>query len=91
MKARKPSPEECKQEAITLVTEQGMRPRQVARALDSNIDTLQRWLRLARTPAPASSAPSPAERARLRRENEQLRMERDILQKAIGIFSRMPQ
>jgi hypothetical protein len=29
--------------------------------------------------------------ARLRRENEQLRMERDILKKAIGIFSQMPQ
>ena len=28
---------------------------------------------------------------RLRRENEQLRMERDILKKALGIFSRMPE
>jgi transposase-like protein len=32
-----------------------------------------------------------AELARLRQENDLLRMERDILKKAIGIFSRMPQ
>jgi transposase-like protein len=29
--------------------------------------------------------------ARLRRENAQLRQEREILKKALGIFSRMPQ
>lgn len=92
MNARKPYPEEFKQEAVKLVTEHGMRPSQVARDLDINIDTLQRWLRLATSSLPAAgAAPSAAERARLRRENEQLRMERDILKKAIGIFSRMPQ
>jgi transposase len=39
--------------------------------------------------APASS--SAGEVARLQREIERLRMERDILKKALGIFSRMPQ
>jgi len=34
--------------------------------------------------------PGNGELARLRRENDQLRMERDILKKALGIFSQMP-
>ncbi len=93
MKKRKPYAEEFKQEAVKLVTEQGMAVTQVARDLDVSLDTLQRWLRAARSPAnPTSDASTPsAELVRLRRENEQLRMERDILKKALGIFSRMPQ
>lgn len=92
MNAGKPYPEEFKQEAIKLVTEQGMGPSQVARDLGIGLDTLHRWLRAARPPVEgATDAPTDtAELVRLRRENEQLRMERDILKKAIGIFSRMP-
>jgi transposase len=49
------------------------------------------WVRAAEG-APAATPPSDtAELTRLRRENDQLRMERDILKKALGIFSRMPQ
>jgi transposase len=42
--------------------------------------------------APASSAPADlaAENARLRRDLERARAERDILKKAIGIFSETP-
>lgn len=44
--------------------------------------------------AASPSAPSPADQAaevaRLRRELERTRMERDILKKAVGIFSEMP-
>ena len=44
--------------------------------------------------ATAPSGPSPADQAaevaRLRRELERTRMERDILKKAVGIFSEMP-
>jgi transposase len=40
---------------------------------------------------PSAAPISASELAQLRRENEQLRLERDILKKAIGIFSRMPQ
>ncbi len=42
--------------------------------------------------APASPAPADlaAENARLRRDLERARAERDILKKAIGIFSEMP-
>lgn len=93
MKPRTPYSEECKQEAIKLVTEQGMRRSQVARDLGIDPETLRRWLEAGAAPA-APNAPAAAvadEVARLRRENEQLRMERDILKKAVGIFSRMPQ
>ena len=92
MKRRKPYAEEFKQEAVRLVTEQGMGVTQVARDLDVSLDTLHRWLRATRQAASATiEAPSQAaERARLKREVEQLRMERDILKKALGICSRMP-
>jgi transposase len=39
----------------------------------------------------STSSPDPtAEIARLRRENDRLRMERDILKKAVAIFSEPP-
>jgi transposase len=93
MKTRKPYSEEFKQQAVKLVTEQGMGVTQVARDLDVSVDTLHRWLRVARSAStpPVDASTSSVELARLRRENEQLRMERDILKKALGIFSRMPQ
>jgi transposase len=84
--------DEFKQEALKLVNEQNMRPSQVARDLGIDGDTLRRWLRdHERTPAELASSSAAAELTRLRRENDQLRMERDILKKALGIFSRMPQ
>jgi transposase len=93
MGSRKPYPDEFKQEAVRLVTEQGLPASRVARDLGIDPETLRRWVR-AQVPdagASADQVPTAAELARLRRENEQLRMERDILKKAIGIFSRMPQ
>lgn len=93
MKTRKPYAEEFKQEAVRLVTEQGMAVTHVARDLDISFDTLHRWLRQARKASEvATDPPTPtAELVQLRREVVQLRMERDILKKALGIFSRMPQ
>jgi transposase len=94
MKRRKPYAEEFKKEAVKLVTEQGMGVTHVARDLDVSFDTLHRWLREARSatnPATTDDGVSNQEIARLKREVEQLRMERDILKKALGIFSRMPQ
>jgi len=96
-RSRKPYPAEFKQEAVRLLKEQHLPRSQVARDLGIDAETLRRWAReLAPDTAGTgdiSSAPpvSTAELARLRRENEQLRMERDILKKAIGIFSRMPE
>lgn len=93
MGRRTPYSDEFKQEAVKLVRDQGMRPAQAARDLGVGADTLRRWLDETAPPSAHHSTPqvSGAELARLRRENEQLRMERDILKKALGIFSRMPQ
>lgn len=83
--------DECTQEAIKLATEQGLTRKQVARDLGIDPQTLRSWLRAAEGVSAATPAADTAELARLRRENDQLRMERDILKKALGIFSRMPQ
>jgi transposase len=96
-RSRKPYPDEFKQEAVRLLSEQRLPRSQVARDLGVDPETLRRWARELTTDSGVSQdgATTPpvsaAELARLRRENEQLRMERDILKKAIGIFSRMPQ
>ena len=96
-RSRKPYPDEFKQEAVRLLKEQRLPRSQVARDLGVDPETLRRWARELSPDATGvqdtAAAPvvSAAELARLRRENEQLRRERDILKKAIGIFSRMPQ
>jgi transposase len=96
-RSRKPYPDEFKQEAVRLLREQRLPRSQVARDLGIDPETLRRWARdLAPDNAGAQHTPpappiSSAQLARLRRENEQLRMERDILKKAIGIFSPLPQ
>jgi transposase len=96
-RSRKPYPDEFKHEAVRLLREQRLPRSQVARDLGIDPETLRRWARELSPDAAgaqdAATAPvvSAAELARLRRENEQLRMERDILKKAIDIFSQMPQ
>jgi len=101
-RSQKPYAPEFVQEAVRLVVEGGMSRTQVAQDLGVSVDTVARWVLRAQytatSPSPSSSvAPSStpvsehAELARLRRENDQLRMERDILKKALGIFSQMPQ
>ncbi len=94
MSGHKPYTQEFKIEAVKLVTDQHLRATKVARDLGVDPQTLQRWLHaLAPAPEqpPAATGSAAAELARLQREVEVLRQERDILKKAIGIFSRMPQ
>jgi transposase len=77
MGTHKPYPAGFKQEAIRLVTEQGMAISQVARDLGIAAETLRRWVQ-AQTPTTPDAdalASSAAELTRLRRENEQLRLE----------------
>jgi transposase len=68
---------------------------QVAREMGIDVQTLRTWIKQLHMNGdrafPGSGHPQDDEVVRLRRENEQLRQERDILQKALGIFSRMPQ
>src|SRR5215213_4220630 len=95
MSGHKSYSQEFKLEAVKLVTDQGLTPHKAAHDLGVDPQTLRRWLReLAPTSeqVPAAAAPgAAAELSRLRREVEVLRQERDILKKALGIFSRMPQ
>ena len=79
------------------MTEQQPNRSQVARDLGGDSGTLRAWVRelapvrgVSLNIAPAASV-SATELLQLRREDEHLRMERDMLKKAIGIFSRMPQ
>jgi transposase len=95
MTTRKQYSREFKLETVKLVTEGGMSRAQVARDMGIDVQTLRKWMKqLAANGAqafPGHGHPQDQELVRLRRENEQLRQERDILKKALGIFSRMPQ
>ncbi len=95
MPTHKPYAREFKIEAVKLVTERGLPRTQVARDLGVDVTTLRRWIAALEAEGEPTFAkqnqPRDDEVARLRRENEQLRQERDILKKAVGIFSRIPQ
>ncbi len=85
--------EAFKREAVRLVVEEGMSGAQVERDLGISPSLVQRWRRLLkedkRTPFPGSGyqRPEQAELTRLKKENNRLRRERDILKKAMAIFS----
>jgi transposase len=87
--------EEFKAEAVRLMREQGLPISQVSRDLGVEAGVLRRWRRQHEGLPPRSSsgkptmppALEPEELRRLRRENEQLRLEREILKKALGIFT----
>ncbi len=72
-----------------------MRRTQVAREMGIDQETLRRWLKEFAAGGdrafPGRGHPRDEELVRLRRENQQLRQEREILKKALGIFSRMPE
>ena len=88
-----------KAEAVRLVTVAGHPVSQVAKDLGIHDSLLRRWQRKLDTrrarvvgvkPALAVAASVIVEQdeiRRLKRENERLRMERDVLKKAISIFS----
>lgn len=87
---------EFKLEAVRLMAEGGLSVAQVARDLGIGESVLGRW-RQQFAADPEEAFPGKGhmksqdeELRRLRRENEILRQERDILKKAVGIFSRVP-
>ena len=94
--------DEFKTEAVALLVSSGRPLVQIAGELGISPSMLRNWRTrsgrqragLAPHPRPASAAsstPDPtAEISRLRRENDRLRMERDILKKAVAIFSEAP-
>ncbi len=88
---RKQYSQEFKQEAVRLVTHGGLSLAQAARDLGVNENMLGRWKKEFEQHAskafPGQGHAQDEELARLRRENEVLRRERDILKKAVSIFS----
>jgi transposase len=93
---RKSYSREFKIEAVKLVTEAGNSQTQVASDLGIHPNTLCKWVQQY-SDRPQDAFPgkghqlTEAEALRkLQRENERLRMERDILKKAVAIFSKDP-
>ncbi len=87
---------EFKIEAVGLVTEGSLSISQAARDLGISQTVLGRWKKQFEAgpeqafPGKGNLKPQDEELAHLRRELAIVRQERDILKKAIGIFSRMP-
>ena len=102
VQARRQYTDEFKREAVALLASSGRPLLQIASELGISPSMLRNWRNrgegrnagsaLRPIPAAAShSAPdSGSEISRLRRENDRLRMERDILKKAVAIFSEPP-
>ena len=84
--------DDFRREAVRLVTDEGRSRKRVARDLGVSVGALRDWVhRLAPDGPVVSDALPEAEQVRqLKREVERLRMERDILKKAVGIFSQVP-
>ena len=85
---------EFKREAVQLVKTSNKPLAQIARDLGIADSTLHHWRHLFSEhgeqafPGSGHQPPQEEELRRLKRENEVLRQERDILKKALGIFSR---
>jgi transposase len=75
--------EEFKQQALAMVRN-GQSPRSVAEALGISENLIHRWKRASRALPEAAED----EIEQLRRRLKQVEMERDILKKALSIFSR---
>ena len=86
---------EFKQKAVQLVRSSTKSQAQIARDLGIADSTLHHWCKQFSEhgeqafPGSGHQTPQDEEIRHLKRENELLRQERDILKKAIGIFSRI--
>ena len=84
---------EFKVEAVRLVVEEGRPISEVVRELGIGENLLHRWKKkyeegkVEPFPGKGRLIPEDDELRQLRRENKRLRMERDILKKAVAIFS----
>ena len=96
-KKRRQYTKEFKIEAVRLIIEEGRPISDVARELGTAQRLLHRWKKKSEEgkidpfPGKGRLSPEDEELRRVRRENERLRMERDILKKAVAIFSEEPQ
>jgi transposase len=96
MRAKRNYDPDFKREAVRLVEEEGLTVREVERNLGITHGVLKSWVQKHRDHQDAAFVGSldpqspEAELKQLRKENEQLRRERDILKKAVAIFSTDP-
>lgn len=87
---------EFKEEALRLVMEGGKRAKDVGENLGIRPDLISRWKHDVRTkgteafPGKGKRSPKDEEFHQLQKELADVRMERDILKKAVAIFSRQP-
>jgi transposase len=87
---------EFKIEAVRLASESGNTQSGIERDLGISQGIISRWKRELRKdgdlafPGKGRLKPNDDEMQRLKRENERLRRERDILKKAVAIFSEDP-
>ncbi len=87
---------EFKREAGLVILDGSRSPTEVARELDINVNMLHNWRRQYLDdqdnafPGKGNLKPEDAEFRRLRRELEEVKLERDILKKALAIFSKTP-
>ncbi len=92
MSMRRKYDREFKREAVQLWEHSGRSMAEIARELGIAPKRLYRWKDELRTDEegafPGNGKPRDEEIARLRRENAELKMERDILKKALAIFSK---
>ncbi len=90
---RKQYSSEFKREAVQLITQRGLSIAQAARDLGLNDNMVSRWKKEAEQNGqrafPGQGHPQDEELSRLRREVEVLRQEREVLKKAISIFSQV--
>ena len=86
--------DEFKRDAVRLVTNNSYGVSETDRRLGINAKLRGRWKREAETRTNGALSgngrvsPESDEMSRLRKENQRLQMERDILKKAVGIFSK---
>jgi len=87
---------EFKREAVKLVVERGVAISQASKDLGLHTNVLRKWVKDHRVngvhafPGKGKQRPDDAEVSRLRRELEKVKAERDILKKAIAIFTKDP-
>ena len=87
---------EFKLEAVRMAAEPGVTNREVERRLGIGQGVLSRWKRELKEdgsqafPGKGRLKPEDEKLRQLQRENERLRRERDILKKAVAIFSKNP-
>ena len=93
-KIRRKHSDQFKQDAISMVVDNGGKITEIARRLDISPSLLGKWVRNQKSPEPKSDSDEQSyemmaeELAKLRKEVKELRMEKEILKKATAFFAK---